>query len=213
LLEPMQPPMFAVLTGDLIGSTSSGSDKTDFAIKALSNAASAFSVWANTGKPRFTRSRGDSWQIILDKPGLSLRAALYLTAALHAVRAKLETRISIGIGTAHHLSEDTLSDAHGTAFVYSGQSLDQFKSGDRILINGGQVTELQSAVVLLTAERAERWSAEQAEAIMMVLSEEMMTLETAASRLGISKQAVSYRLKGAGNSAISRALNIWERNW
>lgn len=203
----------AVLTGDLIGSTRLGAAKTDAAITALATASNEFSKWATTGPARFTRNRGDGWQIVLERPSAALRAALYLTAALRNADLGLGTRIGIGIGGADKIGTSTLADASGPAFVTSGRLLEQMKHGRRVLIDGEGTTAMHKAVTLLAAERAERWTKEQAEAMMLALTDEMMTLETAAVRLGISKQATSYRLKGAGHSAVMTALDLWEGTW
>ena len=50
-------------------------------------------------------------------------------------------------------------------------------------------------------------------AAALYLGPDNPTLADIAPRLGISAQAVNYRLAGAGAPAIRRALAQWEESW
>ena len=208
-MPPKQPDL-AVLTGDLVASTKAGADAVDAAMDTLAHAAAEIEGWHVGGPTRFTRYRGDGWQIILDRPALALRAALFLTARLRAADAALATRIAIGIGPVESRGTVSLADAGGAAFQASGRAVDAMKRQARITIDGEGVTDFQRVIVDLLSERARRWTREQAEAMGLALHPDQPTLSDLASRLGITPQAVNYRLGGAGATEIRRALRVWE---
>jgi hypothetical protein len=89
----------AVLTGDLIGSTSAGANAVTNAFEVIRSCAAEISQWMTPALDlRFTRSRGDGWQIVLTEPRFALRAALFIFARLKVTSPDLQTRIAIGIG-------------------------------------------------------------------------------------------------------------------
>src|SRR5690606_33341086 len=87
----------AILTGDLVGSTEKPVAALEQAMQALAETARGISAWTGADT-RFTRYRGDGWQIYVAVPGLGLRAALTIIARLRAADAGLATRAAIGIG-------------------------------------------------------------------------------------------------------------------
>jgi hypothetical protein len=203
----------AILTGDLIGSTRVAADALERAMAALTGAAEAMSTWGPGAATRFTRYRGDGWQVYVADSGLALRCALALTASLRAADAGLATRAAIGIGPVDTLGSSSLADARGAAFEASGHALDAMSRGRRLAIEGEGVTPLHRVIVDLVDERSGRWTANQAEATALHLGPDQPTLADLATRLGISAQAVNYRLAGAGAPTLRRVLAVWEREW
>lgn len=224
----------AVLTGDLIASTAADVSAVDRAIQALAQAARILGDWAGHDT-RFTRFRGDGWQLYLEKPGLTLRAALYLTAYLRAAEAGLATRMAIAIAPSYRLGAQGLSGASGLAFEKSGRGLDQMKRQDLIAFDadsdarkvsavaptahaGPDVTPgphskpdlWQKAILDLALWQASRWTRDQATAIALALHPDPPTQDRIAQSLGITRQAVQVRLKGAGLHALKSALTAFE---
>lgn len=203
----------AVLTGDLIGSTKVEPAALERAIDLLAETARELTGWAPPSPdPRFTRYRGDGWQMVVAEPGLALRAVLMLSASLRAADLGLATRAAIGIGAVESLGTASLADARGVAFEASGRGLDHMARTRRLAIEGEGVTALHRIVVDLLDERTERWTRQQAEAMHLALPlrQDEPTLAEIAAQLGISAQAVNYRLSGAGAPAIRRSLRAWE---
>lgn len=194
----------AVLTGDLIGSRKRDARTTDESLATLANAAKKLEFLHNLQNQhlRFTRSRGDSWQVLLENPRYVLEACIALTARLRAAGTGLETRIAVGIGQLENAGTTDLSDAAGSAFHISGDLLKRMtsqKKSERWMIDGPSITEWQRAVFSLGSWIARGWTAQQAEAVAMVISEpNLHTNENRASTLGISRQAFEARLKGSG---------------
>lgn len=203
----------AVLTGDLIGSTAAGGDALGIAMAELAAAAAEIATWQGGSDTRFTRYRGDGWQLVItDRPWLCLRAALCLAARLRAKGAPA-TRVAIGLGETGNLGGESLADASGPAFELSGKALEDMGRTHWLGLAGPAVTTSDAIITRLIEERARRWSPQQAEAVALALDPDNPTLADLATHLGISPQAVSYRLNGAGASAIRRALRDWEEEF
>lgn len=201
----------SVLTGDIVESTRQTSDRIDAAMQAIREAAQTIATWQTPSyNARFTRFRGDGWQIVVSDPRLSLRAAVVLQGTLGAMG--LESRISIGIGPFDTLGTSNLSDAAGRAFELSGQALDKMGDAARLAISGDTVIEQDTMLVDLLGERMGRWTAAQSEAAAMQLSSPTHppTLQEIGRNLGISAQAVNDRTRGAGCPAIASVLRRWE---
>ena len=202
---------FAVLTGDIIGSTELGPDITSSTIQTISECAREIVGWNQSRESRFTRNRGDGWQFIMSTPHESPRAAIFVAANLRALRPSISSRISIGIGTVDNLGTGTLlSDASGAAFIASGRGLDQMKRPQPMALAGEKITEPDKIILQLLAEITGNWSQEQAEAMAFALHPDNPTLAKIAPRLAISPQAVNYRLRGASLSTLRNALSQWE---
>lgn len=200
-----------MLTGDLVGSRVAGAAAVDAAMTVLSGAAGRIAAEWLQEPTFFTRYRGDGWQMYLAEPGLVLRACLYLTASLRASGAGLQTRISVGVGGVERIGPDGLAGASGEAFTLSGQGLDDMPKARRLAIAGrGHVTLWQEAIFDLVEWQAGRWSREQAEAVIHALDPREATQAEIAARLGITRQALQARLRGAGLAAMTGALLAFE---
>ena len=195
----------AVLTGDLIASTAAP-DGGAAALTLLADIAQDLGAWA--GHPaRFTRFRGDGWQMLLVTPGLALRASLLIAARLAAARAT-PTRLAIGLGGMDYPGTTDLSDARGSAFSASGRALDHLPRGRAWALAGGP--DWQSALIALAEWQARGWSVEQAQAVALALPPDAPRQADLAARLGISRQAFAARLSGAGLAAWEPALKAFE---
>jgi hypothetical protein len=211
------PPVIAVLSGDLVRSQKYGADDINTAMEQLSRSARYLGDMYGT-ETRFTRFRGDGWQIVLTRPGLALRAALVMIADLKRAGCTLETRISVGIGGWTSLGSDDLSDASGGAFILSGKQLDDMPRHRRLSIsiggspNGETESGWPAAIFDMAEWIASRWSAPQAEAIAIALRGDWKTQEQLANYLGITRQAMHARLSGAGYQVLEKALAVMENN-
>ncbi len=196
----------AVLTGDIVGSTRAP-DALERTMTLVAATAAQVGRW---GAPtRFTRYRGDGWQMAVAEPGQALRVALLLVAGLRAAGAQ-ETRIAIGVGAAQSMGTGSLADARGEAFERSGRALDAMPAKGRLCIDGAGLTALHPIVVEMAADRAARWTKPQAEAMLSYLQPEAPTLEAIARPLDVTTQSVGDRVQAAGGPVIRRLLRQWE---
>lgn len=205
------PATIAVLTGDLVGHVRKGTTATEAAMTALAQTADGIAGWTGQAAPRFTRFRGDGWQIYLTQPPLSLRAAVVMQARLMTLG--MESRIAIGIGPAESLGTTNLADAAGPAFETSGRGLDAMGDAWRLHIAGDGVLPQDSQIADLLGERMQRWTPAQAEAAALRLAsrDRVVTLFDIGRVLGISPQAVNDRLRGAGSNVLESVLRRWEK--
>ena len=200
----------AVLTGDLIDSTAVEAARVDHTMATLAEAAK---VIAPETPSRFTRYRGDGWQIHLNRPGNALWAAVYLKAALKADPKCLDTRIAMGIGTVESLGAVGLAGANGAAFVASGRSLDGMIAGQTLSLAGEKTDGIQRSLLAFVANTISGWSREQAE--VMKLKRDLFDLsqQDIANELDISRQAVGARLQAAGYGLIQQATTAFRNHY
>lgn len=204
----------AVITGDLVGSTGHPVEKVEKAMQAIRLAAADIGSWQTPPMDtRFTRFRGDGWQMLLTSPQFALRAAVVIQGRLIAM--KLESRMFIGIGTSNRLGTSNLADASGDAFEESGRGLDDIGDMWRLKISGASgagVNTQDDLIADLLGERMQKWTAAQAEAASLQLASpvKIRTLFDIGRELKISPQAVNYRVRGAGCHQIASVLGRWE---
>ena len=190
----------AVITGDLISSTTSTEEVVTDTMNLIHTIADE--VGPDT---RFTRHRGDGWQIILTQPGLALRAMCCIAARL-ASAGRLQSRMVIGLGTAGGLSGSSLAAASGTAFTASGRTLDHMPKGRMLDVAGDGVDALHSNLIAYIDRQIQGWSAGQSEAAAHVLTMALPPPQVVtAAKLGISRQAFAARLSTSGYEMIDAA--------
>lgn len=213
----------AVLTGDLIGSTEAGPEAVDQTIQLLHNAANDFAEIGNLSQPlKFTRYRGDGWQVALHTGYLSFRLTAYMLARLRASNLGLNTRIGIGLGSIESTGTSDLRNARGTAFINSGRALDSLgsSSGLALLPAENSVSVWFEAGLETLLYLSNRWSVEQAQAIAVSVTkgrfkrefklDDYPPLVDLAKTLNISRQALSSRLAVAGEKPIMAAIRAAE---
>jgi hypothetical protein len=120
--------VYAVLSGDVVDSTKLPSKLSTQAMEWLrEGAAELGSLYTDAIVGRLDTFRHDSWQLLLARPALAFRAAIFLRASLklHSdAGTKFDTRLSIGIGGVETISIRRVSDSRGPAFTLSGRMLD-----------------------------------------------------------------------------------------
>lgn len=208
-------PIIAVLTGDLVASQLAGTAKVEAAMARLKRTAEDISEIVGHDT-RFTRFRGDGWQMVLKDPSDALMATLLALADLRATGLNLNTRIAIGIGSAENLGTGNLSDAKGQAFVLSGRLLDEMPRKHTVDIAGGPKANYpwQVAVIDLVAWQSSHWTAAQATAMATTLRHPFENHQTMAKRLKITRQAMQSRLASAGMQPIASAVMAFKSaNW
>lgn len=197
----------AVLTADLVDSTMMEAGGLEEMMKEV---AQDIERHYFKKKKTFEFFRGDSFQAIIPIE-MALPVALQWRAGVLGWLPSLDIRIAIGIGTVAHRA-DKLSLSNGSAFVNSGQLLDQLKETDdyRIAFSTGQpvLDNLLLTNAILAEQLINRWKAAGAEAVYYQLMYDE-TQSQLAERLGISQPSVHKRLESAGWKAIS----FWNKQY
>jgi hypothetical protein len=203
----------AVLLGDLIDSRRFAAPAVDAAMDNLRTATDGLAPL--TGPAHFTRFRGDGWQLVTARPEMALRLAIASLAALARTTGP-RTRLVIGLGEIESLAEGDLGAASGSAFLRSGQALDELPSRRRLAALGAPsaVASWLDCTLYLIEYISDRWSAPQAEAVALAVAPGWETQGDLAERLGITRQAIHARLSGAGVPALTAALAAFEgQSW
>lgn len=200
-------PTWAVLSGDLIGSTGLDAAELEDAFDVLTTVARHLSrLMGNPAVTGFARNRGDGWQLLLDRPALALRAALTIQASLMARNSAFRTRISMATGTADILPRN-LNEARGPVFVASGRGLDSMPPGRTLThADGGAI----SAATRLADHISASWTQAQARAASHALWPDRPSRAAIAAQIGVTRQAVDQSLSSGGIPAILDALGFIE---
>lgn len=208
------PKIYAVLTGDLIGSSKFEKKQRSDIIALLKGSFSK--VPREIVASPFVIYRGDSFQGVISMPEEAVRAAVLIRTGLiskfKGKKARLDARISIGLGSIDYLPPgDRAGEGDGEAFRRSGMELDRIKKGEQNLIIKTPWEdvneELMTELALLDA-LVQRWTKEQAEAILYQL--QGATQEDIAKILKITQPAVFQRLSIAGYRAVQAALDRYK---
>jgi hypothetical protein len=209
--------LYAVLTGDIVGSSRTIEKQRQSLFDALKGSFEIVSrLWPSAVAASFDIYRGDSFQGVLSKPEGALRMTIALRAALRYLfsnklrRFALDARIAVGIGTIDYLPSQKASEGDGEAYRRSGPVLDVMKGNQRLRISTPwpRIDEELEASCNLVDALIERWSAEQAEAMIRQL--QGLTQDVIAQELRISQPAVVQRLKAAGGWAVEAFCNRYE---
>jgi hypothetical protein len=194
----------AVLTGDLIASTQAGQAATDGAMQVIQSVANAESGRDGTDV-RFTRFRGDGWQIYCSDPTKVFRLTVLVLARLQSRPDLPKTRISAATGPVAFLPDAGLASASGEVFSASGRNLDSMARRRLVFENLDSVRQWEEALFVYLEWQSGRWSPEQAEAIALSFRHDPPHPGSSAEELGISRQAFSARLDGAGYVPVWQA--------
>ena len=128
----MNNKIYAVLTGDIVKSRDLSSDQTKKLQQRLKSAAMDFqTVFAETVVGKLGITRGDGWQVALQRPEYALRFALFIRAVVKA-EFQTDTRVSIGIGPVDRLEKNNIVESTGMAFELSGHGLEMLPGNRRI---------------------------------------------------------------------------------
>ncbi|MBU4222349.1 MAG: hypothetical protein KKA10_12185 [Euryarchaeota archaeon] len=204
--------IYAVLTGDLVGYSRF---KTRDRKEVLLHLKDSFkNIPPDISASKFWVFRGYSFQGILSRPEEALKAALIIRSCLvsryKGKSSRLDARIAIGLGAIDYLPR-RVGEGDGEAFRNSGIELDSMKKSEKNLIVKTPWKELNEELrtecALLDAV-IERWTREQAEAIMYQITGS--TQEEIARTLKISQPAVFHRLKTCGSRAVSEFLSRYK---
>ena len=160
--------------------------------------------------------RGDSFQLLVDKPEMTTKLAILLRAGLiQYTPSKKEViwdaKVSIGIGAVDFISDEIIT-SDGEAFQYSGRQFD--KMGKQRLVVTTPWSEVNEELAVSTPfadDIITRWSIKQAEITYMSLIRNQSQKELAES-IGTSAQNVSKILtsakEGLMRNYIERSIKI-----
>lgn len=228
----------AVITGDLINSRQIPIEKRQQVYDFMADAYHHFAIrrgWLDTTKLEFFR--GDSFQVLVDKPEMALRVALFLRARLRSVygrndmqnepnlskylrkgnRKKLwDARIAIGIGDVSRRSESVLN-SDGEAFVLSGHTLDKMKYNEQIAIKiqgfeeSSMIQTQLDLLLRLGGGIVQDWTEAQSELAAECIEYPQKTQIELEKEYGIAQTTISRRKSGGHIDEILELCDYFEK--
>lgn len=209
--------IYAVLTGDIVGSSRFEGEERNRLLKALKDSFTKVEeLMPDITLASFEIHRGDSFQGVLSKAEEALSAALIIRAGLrHGFKTKrrrkaLDARVAVGIGSIDYLPRGKGSEGDGEAYRRSGPVLDKLKRNQRLSIRTPwpeMDAEFKVECALLDA-LINRWSSEQAQVIIYLIAG--WTQKKMAGELNITQPAVRQRLRAAGAPAIQEIIERYK---
>ncbi|HNR93940.1 MAG TPA: hypothetical protein PKK36_04940 [Kiritimatiellia bacterium] len=206
---------YAVLTGDIVGSTSLPSERRGELHDIMKKGAKDLKRQFKTALPlEFDIFSGDSWQMLIVEPWHALRIALYFRAYIQAYLVGLDTRIAIAVGSVEFLPKGRVSEGDGEAFRLSGRLLQEKNQTSRMRFAGGRrIFERRgwdAAFYLMDALIMRAWTDKRAKAMLGALQgwpqEQIATLWDPPIR----QQSVTEHLQGAAWETIRAVLKEYE---
>ena len=213
-MSTRKKPLYAVVTGDVVGSSRLTTRQRRRLLAALQSGRGKLKKYFGDDLVGDVELfRGDSWQFVLSRPAPSARAALFYRASLRAEMAlrSVDSRVAIGVGGISLLPKATIAAGDGEAFGLSGEALDSMPRTTRMRFRGPAVGEDLSASIDVSLQLidalASRWTARQALAVSgALLGWTQERIARAWFREKVTQQAVAQHLGRAGWSAIQAAL-------
>jgi len=204
-----QSERYAVLKGDIVGSTTLPTQGLVSVLNQLRRGVEAFSAqYRGAVYGVMDVFSGDSWQLLMPDWRRSLRAALYLRAVVRSdAGCKIDTRIAIGWGSvdADSLKLNRITESTGEAFTRSGHTLEKMAKHTRLAFDGGETgLPLVRASLALADELAGRWTSKQAQAVALALLGQKQ--DKIASASGKKQPTVYKALRSAGWRGIETFL-------
>jgi len=212
--------LYAVITGDIVGSSRLTVEERRKAQALLASEAQELGRTLHVAPPlkAIVLFRGDSWQLIVKDPVLSLRVGLSIRTHLRAGMASntVDTRLSIGVGTIEFVPSDNISAGDGEAFRRSGEGLDHRMKTVRLVVelepgDDPLRREALGSIIQLMDALVTGLTHPQAQAVHGALAGGTQeTIGVGWRPKPISQQAVAQHLDKAGWHALCRGLEFFE---
>ena len=209
--------LYAVLTGDIVNSTSLDARALGRVRNEVKRAGGALAAWrGGLVRCEVEFTRGDQWQTALAGADHALRAAIYLRARLKAFHGA-DTRIAVGVGHVQRFSSKTVFESSGEAFVLSGRALDALGQ-DRLVISMNEALNESFSPLTAFFEKAisscdalvESWTARQAEYVSLAASPLRRTQDDVARTMRVSRQAAQQSLDAAHWRQLEGLIEAFE---
>ena len=198
--------MISVITGDIVHSRSL--KNPSIWIEPLKK---LLAEWGECPKD-WDIYRGDSFQLRLHDPANTFEVAVRIKAHLKAF-ANVNVRIAVGIGEQNYHAE-RVTEANGTAFIYSGELYEKFKNNQLTLaiktpwIEFDEELNLYFRLVLLTMDN---WTQAIAEIVCLLIQNKQDGQEKIATPLHLTQASVSARIKRSHWNLIEQVDDIYRK--
>lgn len=196
--------MISVITGDIINSRRATGNTWLKVLKAeLGKLGETPKQWAVY--------RGDSFQVEVKNPEDALSIAIKIKAALKSHNA-VDVRMAIGIGDKARSSR-SISESNGSAFVHSGELVEQLKKNRMNLAiksNNSKFDYEMNLYIKLALIMMNAWTTNAAETIHKALEYPDKSQEALGKLLKVKQNSVSTRLKRACYYEILEVIEMYK---
>lgn len=189
--------MIAVITGDIINSRKVNTPK--IWLKPLKKLLNNF----GRSPKKWEIYRGDSFQLVLQKPEESILVALLIKSQIKSIK-HLDVRLAIGIGEESDLAS-RITESTGTAFIHSGEKFEELKKIKQNLAIKSPWEDLDEALNLmisLALIAMNKWSVISAEMVCYSLQNQSLSQKELGEKLHRTQSSISERQKRAHYSEI-----------
>lgn len=207
---------YAVITGDIVNSSKLPSEQRQRLHRLMKEGSKALRKAFKEGVPLDADIfRGDSWQLLVTDPSMSLRVGLFYRAYLRAwmETSRLDTRMAIAVGMVDFVPDNRVSRGDGQAYQYSGNALEEMSKASYMSFRFPEqgIEEPLDILVQLVDVLAMNWSEKQALAITGALEGWKQEKIGSLWKPPITQQSVNKHLQRAGWFAVERAIKFFEK--
>lgn len=202
---------YAVLTGDIVGSTKLAAGELQALFEAIRNSIADVARQVPVRLiGTFSVVQGDRWQLTLSPPRYAARFMVLIAAA--ARMRGVTTRIALGTGEADHVVAANITESTGEAFTLSGRGLALLETAvykkHYWIIDGKNISAYQKLLFDFLGSRTAAWTCGQAEAVVLMI--QGCSQEKIGDSLHIARQNVGKRLNAAHWSFFRRMIELEE---
>jgi hypothetical protein len=196
--------MVCVITGDIINSTRKKSTTWLSPLKKeLNKIGKSPKVWEIY--------RGDSFQVLINKPADALVVALKIKAALKSVQ-NTDVRMALGMGSRTY-NASKITESNGSAFVHSGEKFEMLKKERQNLSVQSDSPEFDKEMNLylrLLLIPMDSWTVNAAEVVKAAMDNPGKSQEEIGRMIGVKQNAVSNRLKRAYYAEMLEVIEMYK---
>jgi hypothetical protein len=196
--------MTSIITGDIIHSKKASPQIWLEKLKSeLNNAGSNPKTWEIY--------RGDSFQVEIEDPSITLLATIKIKAAIKSIK-QIDVRMGIGIGEKTYEASN-ITESNGTAFVYSGEIFEKLvkeKQNLTIATSSEEFNKEMNLLLRFALIAMDNWTKNSAEMVYLALTNPGYSQKELGEMLGIKQNTVSNRLKRAYFEELSELLTRYQ---
>lgn len=198
---------YAILTGDLVGSSAIGPTQYPALLQALQQCLSRFCP-ADIATPVIFR--GDGFQLAT-LPHQAFVAALQIRLTLISLRS--DARIAVAVAPAEQLRAD-LNQSTGQAFTLSGQLLDKLQDARWDWVEPGQpLTTAEQLVLQLISVQLQQLTARQATVLLAYLQQQRPQHQQLAQFFETSRVNITHLLNQAQYGLICQVADYFSNRY
>lgn len=155
--------------------------------------------------------RGDSFQVMINKPEDALLVVMKLKAALKSIRS-INVRMAIGVGNRTY-NALKITESNGSAFVHSGEKFELLRQEKQNLAIKSDWPEFDKEMNLylkLSLIAMDNWTVNAAEIVRIAMENPDKSQEEKGRIIGIKQSAISNRLKRAYYEEIMEVNEMYQ---